>query len=161
MEAVGRSVGTADDNVTSNGGKPASAARGGGGGSPAAWGRGVKSTVRHISVAPAPSVSDDDVPALQSTEDDDTMQCSWRPMKPGYAVNAASGAVLIERTVKVEDFDHDDDTDNSFHLAIPTMSLSVAVICAVCNVISPGLGQFNFTHRAGSRQGAFRCPVAS
>jgi len=65
-------------------------------------------------------------------------------MKPGYVADGG-GAVLIERTVEVEDFDHDDDTDNSFHLAIPVMSFSVAVFCAVCNVIAPGLGQLNVT----------------
>jgi len=54
--------------------------------------------------------------------------------------------MLIEKTVKVEDFDSgDDDTDNSFMLAIPVMSRPVAIFCAVCNVISPGLGEVHVT----------------
>ena len=118
MEAAGQSVGTRDDVIVerpSNGGQALAAGRAGVV-SPAS-GRG-KATVRHISVAPVP---DDDVTPSAA----DTGQYSWRPMRPGYAVNA-NGAVLIERTVKVEDFDHDDDNDNSFHMAIPTMSLPVS-----------------------------------
>ena len=70
-------------------------------------------------------------------------------MKPGYAANDGL-AVLIEKTVRVEDFDRtdhrrdDDDDDSSYRLAIPIMSRSVAVFCAVCNVVSPGLGQLWF-----------------
>ena len=98
--------------------------------------RPIASGLRRIQVAPA---SGDDV--IHSHEPPEAIQCSWRPVKPGYAANVG-GAVLIERTVEVEDFDHDD-TDSSFRLAIPVMSHSVAVLCAVCNVISPGLGQLD------------------
>jgi len=100
--------------------------------------RPLTSGLRRIQVAPA---SGDDV--IQSPEPPETIQCSWRPVKPGYAANVG-GAVLIERTVEVEDFNHDD-TDSSFRLAIPVMSRSVALLCAVCNVISPGLGQLDMT----------------
>jgi len=96
-------------------------------------------SLRRIDIAPA---SGDDV--VQSPEPaSNTIHCSWKPMEPGYSANAGA-AVLIERTVEVEDFGHDasnaDDADNSFRLAIPIMSRSVAVVCAVCNVLSPGLG---------------------
>ena len=97
------------------------------------------SGVRRICVAPA---SGDDV--IQSPEPPETMQCSWRPVKPGYAANVGE-AVLIERTVEVEDFDHHDDKAGSFRLAIPVMNPYVAVFCAVCNVIIPGLGELNGT----------------
>jgi len=97
------------------------------------------SGIRRIYVAPAAS---DNV--IQSPEPPETIQCSWRPVKPGYATNVGS-TVLIEKTVEVEDFDryddNEDDTDSSFQLAIPVMSRPVAVLCAVCNVLSPGLGE--------------------
>jgi len=105
------------------------------------------SGVQRINVTPA---SSDDVTPMKSPEPPEAMNCSWRPMKPGYVADGGGGAVLIERTVEVEDFDHDDDTDNSFHLAIPVMSFSVAVFCAVCNVIAPGLGQLNVTENRPS-----------
>lgn len=97
------------------------------------------SAVRRICVAPA---SSDHV--VDSPEPPDSIQCSWRPVKPGYTANVG-GAVVIEKTVEVEHLDHDDDTDSSFRLAIPVMSRSVAVFCAVCNVLSPGLGELGVT----------------
>jgi len=95
------------------------------------------SGIRRILVAPA---ADSDV--TQSAEPrPDAIQCSWKPMKPGYPANSGGDAVLIERTVRVEDFDDDDENkDDSFRLAIPIMSLPLAVVCAVCNVVTPGLG---------------------
>ena len=90
---------------------------------------------RRIDVAPA---TGSDV--TQSPEP--PIQCSWKPMRPGYASNVDANAVLIERTVRVEDFDKDDN-DNSFRSAIPIMSRSVALVCAVCNIITPGLGQIH------------------
>lgn len=106
--------------------------RGGGG---ASRGR-PTSGIRRILVAPA---SDGDVTQSQEPPQD-AIHCSWKPMKPGYKPTSAGDALLIERTVRVEDFDHDDDADNSFRLAIPVMSCSLAVVCAVCNVLTPGLG---------------------
>jgi len=64
------------------------------------------------------------------------------------AAAVGGDAVLIERTVRVEDFDQDDDdddNDDSFRRAIPIMSRRLAVVCAVCNVLTPGLGELE-TH---------------
>jgi len=109
------------------------------------------SGVRRIDVAPAATPCDDVIDDVsddvtQSPEPPEALQCSWRPVKPGYVAanvgsSGGSGAVLIEKTVEVEDFDRDSGTVSSFRLAIPIMSRSVAIFCAVCNVISPGLGQ--------------------
>jgi len=141
MEAESAGSRASTDDVTSEDGRRTNAARVGvdSGSSPCRPTTGV----RRIDVTPAASNNNDVLPT-QSTETTDAMQCSWRPMKPGYAANASAGdAVLIEQTVKVEDFDNDDNTDSSFHLAIPAMSLTLAVACAVCNIISPGLGEFD------------------
>jgi hypothetical protein len=75
----------------------------------------------------------------------------WQPMKPGYTPNIAmmggqdgigpGSAVLIHRTVAVERNVVTTEQESSFRLVIPIMTRHTAAICAVLNVLSPGLGQ--------------------
>ena len=117
------------DDVTAgaaeDGGRPASTALTGDGGSASRSSRCKSGGVRRISVAPASVTQTAEPPP-------DAIYCSWKPMNPGY-VATGSDAVLIERTVRVEDFDDDvdDDTDNSFRLAIPVMSLSLIPVMSL------------------------------
>ncbi len=65
----------------------------------------------------------------------------WRPVMPGYkpATSSSQTSVVIQRTVEVQH--HVTDSDTTLKDSIPAMSRPVAIICLICNILLPGLGE--------------------
>jgi len=75
-------------------------------------------------------------------------------MKPGYTIHSdcisdiesggssdgAGKSVVIRRTVEVERVS--EELDGTLRQAVPIMPRTLAVMCLVMNVLSPGLGQY-------------------
>lgn len=121
-------------------------------------------TIHRINVTPRGSIVCDQLPLPTSGDDviDAEIRSSlWQPMKPAYAptniVAAMMGqqyggssrssspggsSVVIRRTQTVQRNIFMSEQESSFRLAIPVMPRYLAVVTAIMNVISPGLGQY-------------------
>lgn len=64
-----------------------------------------------------------------------------RPVMPGYLPGSQQPSVVIHRTVEVQHNVHSH-TDSNLKDSIPAMSKPLAIVCLICNILSPGLGTF-------------------
>ena len=91
-------------------------------------------------------------PELPSPRSPSPKDFFWGPVMPGYPtsppysddVKAGQSTMVIRQTVQLEQTEtsnNNSDADIGLRQAIPIMSIQLAVVCCLLNVISPGLGK--------------------